>query len=433
MDGVILFVDDKIDEYWVEEGEIKRAPENALFEALRKNYPVLGVKDLDLAKKAINSIGSFNAIILDWIFDDRDSLLKPGESAENIKGVKPPDDGGVRTLRFLEENDFYSLVYIYSNEDVKLRHGALLQEKFPNRIKFEKKGLENPVEQIIKDITEWKEKNLNLSIPLSWSSSINRSTQNIFKDLAEADPNWLKEIYKSAESDGVSPELFVIQIFQGLLSENLVQTKELLDAIKQYSEMEVEAIKAGEPKEKSIAKLFRRLFYSKLNPDAPIMTGDICQIGEDTFGIIMSPECDIRGICATPSRKFDLLIFKKDSFDAYLTRQQSYSKERFEILVAGNREERKKLENLQKLFNQNDSKFHILPSFPLDDDYNRSIVINFSTDYKKLSHRVVHKTSRKYKINSPFLEQLRQRYLSYVGRVGVPTLPPGLRDYNLKP
>jgi hypothetical protein len=39
---------------------------------------------------------------------------------------------------------------------------------------------------------------------------------------------------------------------------------------------------------------------------------------------------------------------------------------------------------------------------------------------------------REYKLNSPYIFQLRQRYLAYIGRVGVPAIPPSLKAYNLK-
>src|SRR5437016_6340899 len=100
MDGVILFVDDKVHHCSAEGGDIKRSPENELFESLRKDHPVLGVNNLDLAERAVKSIGSFSAIILDWAFDDREALVA-GADAEDVKFVRPPED---RTLRFLEEN-----------------------------------------------------------------------------------------------------------------------------------------------------------------------------------------------------------------------------------------------------------------------------------------------------------------------------------------
>src|SRR5205823_474512 len=142
-------------------------------------------------------------------------------------------------------------------------------------------------------INEWREKNQNLSIPLAWTSTINLAIQKIFKELSDADNNWVRELGNSAQSDGVSGEVFVIEILQFLLSEILVQDQNLLKSIRDYLSSEPEKVAE---KEESVAKLFRRLIYTKLDDDAPIMTGDICELGEGRFGIIVTPECDIKEV-----------------------------------------------------------------------------------------------------------------------------------------
>ncbi len=439
MEGVILFVDDKIDETWVKDGEIQGSKENELFEALRKEYPVLGVKNLELAAKVVDSVGSFSAIILDWIFDDTASLLKPGEKGDEIKGVKSPALSGARTLEFLEKNDFYSLIYVYSDENVKEQHGQALVKKFGSRIEFEKKGnLKDPAKEIAKAITKWKEANSNLAIPLKWSSSINKSTQQIFKELSEADSDWIAEIYRSAADDGVSPELFVIEIFQCLLSENLVQNNELLDSVKKHGEG---ARTASGVNEQSIAKLYSRLFYSPLQNDAPIMTGDICKMGDDKYGVIITPECDVRRICSDENHTFELLVFEKGTFDKHITKtralqtsgkEQNFTRARFGDWENGTPSQKGKLKELQKMFNQTEPRFHILPSFPFTAATNESAVIEFSLGAEMHTCKEVKDSLRQYKLNSPFIQQLRQRYIAYLGRVGTPSLPLSLCNWNLK-
>lgn len=433
MEGVVLFADDKVHHF--SQSDTGQSNENALFQSLCIDLPVLGVNSLALAQKTLAAVGAFSAIILDWQFDeDDDALSSIFDSDDETTGlVRRPSSKEEATKRFLEDNDIYSLIYVFSEKDVEAEHGEWLKNKFGDRIQIEQKGNLRDVEaaktKILADIAEWKVTNRNLSIPLLWSAAINKSAQKIFKDLSEADPNWLKEIYESAKGDGVSPELFVIEIFQGLLSENLVQAKELLEAIEDYSANEiVDIIRPGETKAKSIAKLFSRLFYSQVKEETPIMTGDICQISEDTFGIIISPECDIKKICESPSKKFDILVFKTDSFDNFLINNYpGFSKALFDGLSDS------KKDKMRKMFNPGESKFHILPSFPLDGTHSRSVIVDLSNDCHKISNRVISRKKRPYKLNSPFIQQLRQRYLAHIGRVGVPTLPESLRDFNLKP
>jgi len=418
MDGVILFVDDKVHHCYREGDKYKRSPENALFEALRQDFPVLGIHNLSLAEQAIKSIGSFSVIILDWVFDEKEALGPDDDEA--IKYVRGPED---RTLRFLEDNEFYSLVYVYSTEDVEAQFGPRLRKRFGERIRFQKKPLSHPAKDIVDAIKEWRERNQNLSIPLAWTSTINLAIQKIFKELSEADENWIRQLGNSADLDGISGDVFVIEILQFLLTESLVQNHGLLTSIRDYLSSEPQKIA---DKDESVAKLFRRLIYTKLNDDAPIMTGDICELGENRFGVVVTPECDIKDVRGGKIPSFELLTFFRDDFTDFLKRQKSYERAAFANAKA------ERLEKLGKMFNQEDGKFHILPSFPMDEgSFNMSAVIDFSKGSERFPLEQVSGT-RKYKLNSPFIQQLRQRYFAYLGRVGVPSLPSNLRNFNLK-
>lgn len=429
MEGVILFVDDKVHECCAKENEIERTPENALFESLRQNYPVLGVKDLELAQTAIRSIGAFSAIILDWIFEDKRDALGPDDAEEDIRAVKRGSIKEDQTLTFLEENDFYALVYVYSNEDVEGMYGERLRTRFGDRIRIQQKTKEPlPVQNVIDQIEEWRHHHESLTIPLAWTATINLAIQQIFKELADADKNWVREIADSAREDGVSEELFVIEILQYLLAESLTRNRRLLDSIKEYleagnNEQVVEEQLA--PSEEPVARLFRRLFYTRLDDDSPIMTGDICELDDKKFGIVVTPECDVKDVMSGKIDSFELLTFSKDSFDAYLGKNK-YQRDSF-----SNTSE-KLLGKLRKAFNQDESRFHVLPSFPLDEaSLNLSVLLDFSRGCERYKIDQI-KPKRKYKLNSPFIQQLRQRYIAHLGRVGVPSLPLTLRNFNLK-
>lgn len=445
MDGVILFVDDKVHQCQAKDNDLERTPENQLFETLRRDYPVLGVKDLDLAERAIKSIGSFSAIILDWVFDDKDELFNSDENSEDLRYVKGGAIKEDRTLNFLENNDFYSLVYIYSNEDVEGKYGTRLRERFGDRIQFERKtSSELLAEGIINKIKDWAIRNQNLSIPLAWAATINQSIQEIFKELADADVNWLRDIAQSAREDGLCEDLFIIDVFQYLLVEKIAQNANLRNSIQGYlaSHTDETAEVRSEPtNEESIAKLFKRLFYTRINDDVPIMTGDICQINENRYGIIITPECDIRKILGNEEYKFEMLVFERNAFNLHIAKTralkangklQNFKRERYSEWENGTDSQKEKLAELRKIFNQNEPRFHILPSFPISSSLNESMVIEFSLGLEMHGCREVKSYKREYKLNSPFIQQLRQRYISYLGRVGVPSLPTSLRNFNLK-
>jgi hypothetical protein len=434
MNGVILFVDDKLDEYIVKESDIERSLENELFEELRKQYPVLGVRNLDLAEEAIKSIGSFSAIILDWVYDNTELLLNAGEDASVLSGMRISREGS-DTLDFLKHNEFYSLIYIFSNEDVKGRYGAELTKKYQKRIKFRIKGdSKNQAKQIAKEIIKWRERNQNLSIPNVWTKTINQSVQKILLELSDADHNWIRELGQTAKDDGVSGEIFIVEVLQYLLAEGLTQDPSLIASIKQYvSPDEASEQTAAPSDEKSVARLFRRIFYTRLDRDAPVMTGDICRLSPKKFGIIITPECDIKNVIKDQSKTFELLTFRKDSFDSFLSLQLNYEYKRDLYNVwKGTKKGGGKLDKLRTRFNNGDSTFHILPSFPFNETkLGLSVAMDLSEGCERFSHDAI-KNKRTYRLNAPFIQQLRQRYISHLGRVGTPSLPLSVRNLNLK-
>lgn len=430
MEGIILFSDDHIYE--------SNRPEGALFEALRIDLPVLGVHSLDLAAKAVKSVASFGALILDWQYSDQQEEENFDDVAAELgqkKAVKRPAAKDDAAFKFLQENDFYSLIYIFSELDIEETHGEALREKFGDRVRikrkdetFTKENIEVVKQTILSDIEQWKTDNKNLAVPIMWSSAINESIQKIFKELSEADPNWLKEIHDSAEHDGVAPELFVIELLQLLLGEAVIQSKELLDAILQIGQMAAVPIADAnlDIHRKSLSKLFSRLYYSDLKETTPTMTGDVYKLNDTTYGIVITPECDISHIKKTAGCEFELLTFNINGFDDYLKTKSISSRADYNALVD------KKKDGIHQLFNQEIPRLHFLPSIPfLNAESKGSCMIDFRVATKRVPAAELLALPRSIKINSPFIQQLRQRYLAHIGRVGTAALPKHVRDWNL--
>lgn len=419
MEGVILFADDHIH-------AVEDRMERLLFEELRKDLPVLGVDSLELAASAVKSIGSFGAIILDWQFSPKNAaglLTDDVEDEAKEAGVRArvalPSSTEDATFRFLMEHNFYSLVYILSDKDVETSHGDKLVEKYGDRIKIKKKGdykslsADKVKESILNEITEWKESQKRLSVPIQWSSAINECMQSIFKDLSEADVDWIKEIYTSSK-DEVAPEIFLVELLQLLLMEELVQHEALIESLKAEGESQKTSNPDEETKKKSLTKLFSRLHYSKLTPSAPVMTGDIFEIAQDEFGILITPECDVRTVALNPTLHFDLLAFSKTSM-----------KEAFKMQAISDK--RKSIFNPGQV-----ATWHFLPSLPiLSQNLNEGCAIDFSTSLIRIKSDQLLKLPKQYKLNSPFIQSLRQRYLAHLGRVGTPSIHKMVTAFHL--
>ena len=411
MDGVIIFADDDV--------LIDNRYENKLFKKFVKDggFPVLPITNILDLEKAIDSISTFRVLILDWEF-------KKNIGIDEDAGARLPND---TPLDMLLKKDIYSLIYIYSRNPDKIRNNEELKVKFGDKIKIEdKKGDDGDVdkefEKIQKGISDFEEKHLFMEIPFVWSQAINRSVQNIFFELEQADPNWIQEIKDASQKDGDGPILDIMNIFHNILSESLVQNNDLRKALIDYNPQD---LNDNCDKEKT-ARLYRRIFYSKLTENAPIATGDLFKFGKDKYGILISPECEIKN---KKDKELEFLLLCKKDIEIYFNERYShkYKKDDFNDL------KNKTKENLKKAYNNDFSGIHLLPSFPFCDSiYDRTACINFKTAFSIKKKKEFNGKRTKYRLNSPYIQQLRQRYIAFFGRYGVPDIPNSLRMYNLE-
>ncbi len=391
MEGIILFADDHIFE--------SERLENQLFNKLNleAGFPILPINNLTVLERTVSSISTYRALILDWNFNK--------QSDED--GVELPDEN---PLEIILRNKIYSLIYVYSENEIGAGIKTLLKKAYPNKIYFERKvndvrELDNELKKIVDGIKKFEANNQHLKTPFFWSQAINTSVQTIFNELENADPNWIKEIYSTAKADGAEPNSEVIGVFQNLLNESIIQSNNLTESIATTAELADVKVAS---KEESLAKLYNRIYYTQLLKEAPIMTGDIFKFSEDEFAILITPECDVN---VKKETSLEFLKFTKTASSAFITR--------------------KKKED--KIFNNGDQSRHILPSFPFEINiYNSSAFVDFRTAFIVKQKIEFEEKRSDFKLNSPYIFQLRQRYLAYIGRVGVPAIPPSLRTFNLR-
>ncbi|TBX68350.1 hypothetical protein EZL74_08545 [Flavobacterium silvisoli] len=407
MEGVILYADDHV----FDNNEFV----NKLFNKFNSdgNYSILPINNLNVLEKAVSSISTFKAIILDWNFKR--------ELSEEDKelGVKATDEN---PLSFLRQKTVYSLIYIYSQEDLPEDIIAELQALYPNKIFFDKKDitndLDNEFEKITKGIRDFEDKNGHLVVPFVWGKAINEASQKIFSELESADKFWIKELYYSSargidkagipKAVEVEPTIEVINLFQNILSERLIQNVELKDAITDYSIKNFTEI----PGASAIINLYSKLYYTKTLVTDTVMTGDVYLLKEDCYGIIISPECDMMKLIKK-NELVEMICFCKDDFKNNIN---SFCKSQDEI---------------KRAYNQEIAAIHLLPIFPFAGSEETALIdFRFSLTLVKGKYLETRRQNRSVKINTPYIQQLRQRYLSYIGRVGVPTIPDSLRTVN---
>lgn len=411
MEGVILFADDHIE---------SAIFESTLFKQLKETgkFPVFGVDSLDKARTSIISLNSIKALIIDYSFIETEILGDEKKDKERFAS------------EILEDNNLhiFSLIYVYSQNDLKdTDFGKRLIEKFGSRVNFrikssDEKNVPTELKEILNDIEAWEKTNSHLSVPFMWNKSLNQAIQNIFHSLDKADPFWVKDLYYSSfnlskvdekgnskEPPPVDPNIQVINLFQNLLAEKLIQDSDLRNAIEKYSKENF----ANKPNDKSLQELYQRLYYTNTLESDAIMTGDVYALDDSNFGVIISPECDMNTLL-TKKKEIELLSFSKDDFNNASPLLQIKKED---------------VEKIQRAYNQEHPRFHLLPVFPVDKNtlVTAFIDFRFSLQHVNADFLIEKINNRKFKVNSPYIQQLRQRYLSYLGRVGVPTIPNSLR------
>ena len=407
MNGVIIFADNKI---------FSQEKENRLFERFRRDddFSVLPIDNLSCLESTVKSTSTFRACIIDWDFENVNI------EDEDFIGVRHPQ----RTpMSILIDNPLYTLLYIYSERNIPDNDKEQLEQKFKEKIHFriKQEDVDSEYRTIKADIQNFEAQNTHMNIPFSWSQAINQSAQKIFSELETANSFWIKEVKDTAVEDGGDPTTEIIDLFNNLLSEELVQNRSLRTSLDNINEA------GGNEVPENTAKLYQRIYYSQLTEHAPIMTGDIFHFADESWGVLITPECEVT-TRINQSLELDFLTFNLSDINDYLRNSNTFDRLREAYL---NFKESKKIK-LRKIFNNEVFSSHILPSFPAHDNiYNQLVVINFKKAYKTKSHDEYSNMRSSYKLNSPYIHQLRQRFISFFGKIGVPAIPSSLRDFNL--
>lgn len=408
MNGIVLFADNRI---------FCKGKENELFNLFLSDpeFSILPIDSLGCLESAMKSASTFRACIIDWDFENSEA------KDEDFVGLDLPQ----RTpMSLLMENSLYTLVYIYSEKEIPGNEREVLQHKYGHKIQFRTKSKEvkSEYEKILADIRSFESSNAHMEIPFLWSQSINQSVQTIFNELESANTFWIKEIKDTAMADGGDATSEVIDVFNNLLNEDLIQNRNLRNLLGSFD------CNDGNRQEDDTARLYRRIYYSKIIEGTPLMTGDIFKFDEDKYGILITPECEISDKKKEKEKEcYDFLLISKEASLKYQgEKQKKFTKNENDA------------KNAKEIFNNGVISRHVLISFPFEDQsFNQIGLIEFNTAFRTIpkidrNKRSIWECRTKFKLNAPYIHQLRQRFVSYFGKYGVPAIPDSLRNYNLK-
>jgi hypothetical protein len=451
MQGLILFADDKIHHHANDEKKTQSA-ENRLYQNLSKIFPVVGIGTLDGAIETIHSLGLLDVLIVDWNFEDPESI----ELTDSEEGIPPLPPRITTAEEFLSSPEIYSLIYIYSSAASEIEQGPFqrLKEIHGDRIHLiDKDNLQNTEEEtkrIKNHIEQLRNNRATLNIPFEWSKTINKAMNGIFHDLQDADPNWIAELYRTHKRDS-EPSREVIKLFHNLLSEKVLSDEDLLKRISEHVETSPSLENISD-----FAKLIHFVIFGLCKEADPILTGDIFRdtTNPDKYYIVITPECDAKytsilkndanwevlsfsksGFSQSPFRlnldpkSNDLITWIKDNTNTEIdSNQRGEINTILKATLLGAQSEA-----LMQSFNQPIPRFHTIPCFQFEPANHTGLIeIDFKTSFTVLHNTQLLKENRVCKLNSPFIQELRQRYHSYKGRVGVPAYSELLRNWILQ-
>jgi len=340
---------------------------------------VLKAKDDREAREILGRIPCLDVVILDLFLD----------------GVSPSQAQIV--LRYIEEN-YMVPVFIYKKH---LGEGSLSS---PNIIGVLTKsdGIEKIQEQIAKLLGGAR----FIRIALAWARSVSIASH---KTLVTLMPGWAQKegeynntlalLLAGMRSDrrgDANPDLEASDLIriltQGLFHKN-AQDQNLLSSVKSA------IVDSGNPdfKEKSDYWKFREIIqYS--HPSTELCTGDLFRNDKDgSLLVLISPQCDL-----------------VDSEMEALCCLRAFPLHEFLPTVRGDKDKRMSILHNRTL------RYHSLPA---GNDSGRSLILDFASVFTvKRSHLTSGEFTKTATIVSPFRENLVQRYVTYVNRIGTPDI-----------
>lgn len=379
--GPVIVIDDGIGQ----EGLI-----NQLIEQLvAANLPILPYTSVALARRHLSRINSANFVVLDWLFTNRNGAPSEVQIGAEIETSSEDD-----VISFIKEIREVCLapIFLLSAHDIKTIKEKLKSsgiETGDNRCVFveDKTALCRNKGALISKIEEWIKGSPHVYLTKWWINEWLSKNAKILWELYATFPDWPRRFYHSFIEDGAEPlsELrdTLTQLVSSAVDITTIQEDNLKQAPGDTTEENLDALK----------RLYERLVYARNDIDSDLRPGDVFakkMNGKKIYYLNIRPECDttkrgnddpilylLRGTKKKPSEIKDRYDPKRGIID--------HQDEIILLQLDGNslvRFEKKELQLLR---------------------------LSELANYGKVC-----------RIVPPFITHIRQSFLSYLGRFGVP-------------
>jgi hypothetical protein len=375
----ILFIDDRVDEFRAVIGDFREAG--------------IDVVELDGASELeafLNKGESFDAVILDWSFDDTSAMAQL--CLTKIKEVR-----FVPVLVWTEEPE------TFDNDlpDVKFPHSCI------ERIS----KLDINKDALVDYVNKWFQKSMVPSLGTQWRRSGAKSIEQSLYQLAELDENdvtkALRVLIQCGEGIGALDLDQAVEVLARLLQRELMSDSELSSYLREKLNA---ALGPDDVTSKSKSRVLRLHMYYAPTDDF-VRTGDVVKViqGERTSNaLVATPSCDL----ARPRTEFLRLIV----IDGPLKGGSSQRMDKCDLPLLGGagpdfQDQEARFQEVISLKNLNLAE--------VVEAKKRKSVMRYTHKYKSMGGQEII-ISRILRIDDPYRSDLLQKFAAHASRVGVP-------------
>ena len=219
-------------------------------------------------EKIVDNLQNVSFVLLDWKLD---SALT---DSEIISGVKLPTEekksNVEENINFLKaiQKVCFCPIFIFTNEDVgtileKLEEEKLYKNNSCSNILVKSKSEFKNSNSLFENLENWIRVIAPIYLLKTWDSAYQIAKNNLFIDLQNRSPAWVKILWNTYEKDGVNPSIeladFITKsiqaqaaplqldntIFESLADSN--DPKELIDCLERQSFVNTSFIEKGKP------------------------------------------------------------------------------------------------------------------------------------------------------------------------------------------
>jgi len=392
--GIAIIIDDKVNQS-DSSGEPPDKVMKIIDSIKEKKIPFITYNNLKEADAHISNFISINFLILDWdMFGTGDKFEEPYVVIK--PEISPNDIQKIITFIKKFQDICFAPIFIFSNyspndiKDVLIKEGLYKEDGINSILIKNKNDLtrgRGGKERLFKEITNWTCNNPAIYTLKVWEKNFFKSKNNTFWNLFRKSSSWPKILWKSYKDDGVDPSYNLNETIYGIVKSgtSLIELDETL--------INKRNLKTNYNEIKDV--IIGTMFLNNENiPKNEIKPGDIYKKGSDYF-INIRPECDtVIGRAGT------------STIDLYLLKGRNLSSTKFKTDYY-----HKKYGIIKKMTDE------IIFGLDLKD------IIQFH--FKKLNILKYDeiKNNRICRLLPPYITNLQQRYSSFIGRIGHPSLP----------